>query len=44
MATHDIRYPNETDEYRIKRNALLDAEMELRAKIEAVAELRRELP
>ncbi len=44
MATHDIRYPNETDEYRIKRNALLDAEMELRAKIEAVAELRRGLP
>ncbi len=44
MATHDIRYPNETDEYRIKRNELLDAEMELRAKIEAVAALRRGLP
>ncbi len=44
MATHDIRYPNETDEYRIKRNELLDAEIELRAKIEAVAELRRGLP
>ncbi len=44
MATHDIRYRNETDEYRIKRNELLDAEIELRAKIEAVAVLRRGLP
>lgn len=44
MAMHDIRYPNETDEYRLRRNALLDAEIELRAQIEAVAALRRELP
>ncbi len=44
MAIHDIRYPGETDAYRTKRDELLEAEMELRAKIEAVAALRRELP
>lgn len=44
MAMHDVRYPNETDEYRLRRNELLEAEMELRAKIEAVAALRRDLP
>ncbi|MGB0625956.1 MAG: DUF899 family protein [Alphaproteobacteria bacterium] len=38
------RFPNETDEYRTARDALLAAEMELRAKIEEVAALRRSLP
>lgn len=41
---HDDRFPNETEEYRVARNALLEAEMELRAKSEAVAAMRRELP
>ena len=39
MANHDIRHPGETDAYRTKRDELLEAEMELRAKIEAVAAL-----
>jgi len=41
---HDDRFPNETDEYRAARDALLSAEMELRAKAEEVAALRRALP
>ena len=41
---HDVRFPNESDEYRAKRNELLQAEVGLRAKIEEVAALRRELP
>ena len=39
-----LRYPNESPEYRAARNALLDAEIELRAHIEWVAERRRSLP
>lgn len=39
-----LRYPNESAEYRAARNALLDAEIELRAHIERVAEQRRALP
>ena len=39
-----LRYPNESGEYRVARNALLDEEMELRAQIEAVAAKRRALP
>ncbi len=39
-----IRFPNESDEYRSARNALLDAEIELRSSIERVASLRRSLP
>jgi len=41
---HNDRFPNETDEYRAARDALLAAEMELRAKVEEVAALRRTLP
>lgn len=42
--THHKRFPNESDDYRAARNALLTAEQELRANIETVAELRRQLP
>ena len=41
--TH-FRFPNESDDYRKARDALLDAEVELRAQAEAVAEQRRQLP
>ena len=37
-------WPNESDQYRKKRDRLLTAEAELRRQIEAVAELRRSLP
>jgi predicted dithiol-disulfide oxidoreductase (DUF899 family) len=39
-----IRFPNESEEYREARNRLLEAEAQLRADIERVAEQRRELP
>ena len=39
-----LSYPNETDAYRSARNDLLDAEIALRAQIEAVAAKRRALP
>lgn len=39
-----MSYPNESAEYRAARNALLDAEIALRAQIEAVAAQRRALP
>ncbi|HET8729334.1 MAG TPA: DUF899 family protein [Alphaproteobacteria bacterium] len=38
------RFPNESDDYRRARNALLAEEIELRRHIERVAELRRALP
>lgn len=41
--TH-LTFPNETDEYRGARNALLQQEIALRRQIEAVAALRRALP
>lgn len=41
---HQIRFPNENNEYREARNKLLLAEIELRRKIEEVAALRRALP
>ena len=41
---HDIRFPNESDDYRAARDALLTAEAELRRQLEAVAAQRRELP
>ena len=41
---HDIRFPNESADYRTKRNELLVAEVALRSQIEEVAKLRRELP
>jgi len=39
-----VRYPNESDEYRRARDALLAEEIELRRHIERVAEQRRALP
>lgn len=39
-----FRFPNESDEYRVQRDRLLDAEVRLRDEIEAVAEQRRQLP
>jgi predicted dithiol-disulfide oxidoreductase (DUF899 family) len=41
---HSIRFPNEPDEYRAARDALLQEEIELRRHTEAVAEQRRRLP
>jgi predicted dithiol-disulfide oxidoreductase (DUF899 family) len=41
---HDVRFPNETDEYRSARDALLQEEIALRRHTEAVAEQRRSLP
>jgi predicted dithiol-disulfide oxidoreductase (DUF899 family) len=39
-----LSFPNESAEYRQARNALLEAEVALRAQIEAVAQQRRQLP
>ncbi|QRX83643.1 DUF899 family protein [Glaciimonas sp. PAMC28666] len=41
---HSIRFPGETDAYRIARDGLLQAELDLRKQTEKVAELRRTLP
>jgi predicted dithiol-disulfide oxidoreductase (DUF899 family) len=41
---HDVRFPDESDEYRRARNELLEAEIELRRRSEAVAAQRRGLP
>jgi len=38
------RFPNESEEYRRARNALLAEEIELRRRLERVAEMRRQLP
>jgi predicted dithiol-disulfide oxidoreductase (DUF899 family) len=40
----EYRFPNESDEYRAQRNALLELEVALRSQVEAVAQKRRELP
>jgi predicted dithiol-disulfide oxidoreductase (DUF899 family) len=40
----DLRYPNESKEYREARAALLNDELELVDKVKAVAEKRRKLP
>lgn len=40
----DLRYPNESTEYRAARDALLREEQELIDKMKAVAERRRQLP
>src|ERR1700731_4352241 len=40
----DVRFPNESAEYRRAREALLAEEIELRRHIERVAEQRRGLP
>jgi len=39
-----VRFPNESDEYRRARDALLAEEIELRRHLERVAEQRRALP
>ena len=39
-----VRFPNESAEYRVARDALLAEEINLRREIERVAELRRALP
>lgn len=39
-----VRFPGESDSYRKSRDELLDAEIELRRQIEAVAAQRRKLP
>ncbi len=44
MTLHDVRFPGETDAYRAARDRLLEAELDLRRRIEAVAAQRRELP
>ena len=44
MSKHDVRFPGETDSYRTSRDELLDAEIDLRRQIEAVAAKRRKLP
>jgi predicted dithiol-disulfide oxidoreductase (DUF899 family) len=41
---HQVRFPNESAEYRRARNTLLEAEIALRSQIEATAQLRRRLP
>lgn len=35
---HDVRFPNESDEYRTARNALLEEEIALRRRTVAVAD------
>ena len=40
----ELRYPNESQEYRAARDALLKEELELVAKVKAVAAKRRKLP
>ena len=39
-----FRYPNESDEYRARRDELIELEKDLRARVDAVAKKRRELP
>ena len=41
---HNKRFPNESDEYRRARNVLLEFEVDLRARIDALGKMRRELP
>lgn len=41
---HDKRFPGESDDYRERRERLLEAEIELRRQIEEVARMRRALP
>jgi len=44
MVSHSFRFPGESDSYRRARNQLLQAEIELRRRVEEVAALRRQLP
>jgi len=43
-APHSFRFPNESESYRKARNELLQAEIELRQRVEQVAALRRQIP
>lgn len=42
--SHSFRFPGESDSYRLARNQLLQAEIDLRRRVEEVAALRRQLP
>jgi predicted dithiol-disulfide oxidoreductase (DUF899 family) len=44
MDFHSFRFPGENDPYRRARNELLQAEIDLRRRVEEVAALRRQLP
>jgi predicted dithiol-disulfide oxidoreductase (DUF899 family) len=44
MKLHDVKFPGESDEYRKRRNEILEDEIELRQHMERVAEKRRNLP
>ena len=44
MTLHEHRFPGETPEYRAARDALLEAERDLRERVEKVAAQRRALP
>ncbi len=44
MTIHDKNFPNESEEYRVARDKLLQKEIELREQIESLNELRRVLP
>ena len=44
MTLHSVRFPGESDAYRVARNELLEAELALRRQAESVAALRRKLP
>jgi predicted dithiol-disulfide oxidoreductase (DUF899 family) len=44
MDLHSFRFPGENDPYRRARNNLLQAEIDLRRRVEEVAALRRQLP
>jgi predicted dithiol-disulfide oxidoreductase (DUF899 family) len=44
MSIHSVRFPGENDEYRAARDELLAAELDLRERVERVANLRRALP
>ena len=42
--SHSFRFPGEKDSYRQARNRLLEAEIDLRRRVEEVAAMRRQLP
>ena len=44
VASRPIRFPGETPEYRAERDRLLEAERDLRRRLEEIAALRRTLP
>jgi predicted dithiol-disulfide oxidoreductase (DUF899 family) len=44
VKTHPARFPGESSRYRVARNRLLAAEIDLRKRVERVAGMRRKLP